>query len=294
VAADRKFTATYLYAKEAALLKQRLFDSGYRITGPDDAFSATGQDISVTYHKTGTLLVQGKAVGLFLDKFLKEIVGARYDKPVIGSDEAGKGDYFGPLVVAAVWADRWAAESLLEAGVQDSKKLSDQAVARISAEVIATCPHSLVAIGPKRYNDLHARLHNLNKILAWAHARAIENVLEQRECSLAITDQFGDPALVTNALMEKGKKLRLEQKPKAERELPVAAASILARAEFLKALGSLEKSYNMHFPKGATEVEDAGRKFVKTYGEEKLKQVAKWHFKTTKKILAGRQLGFGQ
>ncbi len=294
MATDRTFTATYLHAQEAALLKQRLLDAGYRLTGPDDSFSAIGQDVSATYHKTGTLLVQGKAVQLFLDAFLKEIVGARYDKPVIGSDEAGKGDYFGPLVVAAAWADRWAAEALLEAGVQDSKKLSDAAVARIADEIITACPHSVIAIGPKRYNELHARLHNLNKILAWAHARAIENVLEQRDCTLAVIDQFGDPALVTDALMEKGKKLHLRQEPRAERELVVAAASILARAEFLKQLKELEKLYSMRFPKGAFEVEDAGRQFVKTYGEDKLPQVAKWHFKTTKKILGGEQLELGQ
>jgi ribonuclease HIII len=294
VAKDSTSNSTYLNPREASELRRRLLDSGYRVTGEAGAFTAIGQDVSATYYKTGTLLVQGKAAQLFVDQFLKELIGARYEEPLIGSDEAGKGDYFGPLVIAAAWVDRWSAEVLLDAGVQDSKKLSDQSVSRIAAEIIAACPHSVIAIGPERYNKLHGQMHNLNKILAWAHARAIENVLEQRECGLALTDQFGDPALVEGALMEKGKKLRLEQKPHAERELAVAAASILARAEFLKRLSLLEKQYNMHFPKGATEVEDAGRQFVKTYGEDKLHLVAKWHFKTTKKILGGKQLDFGQ
>lgn len=292
--AERTSITTYLQPQEASALRQRLLDSGYRVTGGADSFSAVGQDVNAAYYKTGNLLVQGKATQLFLDQFLKEIVGARYAEPVIGSDEAGKGDYFGPLVIAAVRVDRWAAESLLEAGVQDSKKLSDQAVAVAAAEIVACCPHSVVAIGPQRYNELYGRMHNLNKMLAWAHARAIENVLEQQDCALAITDQFGDPALVEKALMEKGRKLRLEQKPRAECELPVAAASVLARAEFLKGLQSLEKRYKMHFPKGASEVEDAGREFVKTHGEDKLPEVAKWHFKTTKKILGGTQLEFGR
>lgn len=291
---DITSTVTYLYPQEASALRQRLLDSGYRVEGAAESFSVSGQDLSATYYKTGSLLVQGKGTPLFLDEFLKEIVGARYDEPVIGSDEAGKGDYFGPLVVAAVLVDRWAAESLLEAGVQDSKKLSDQAVSRIEAEIIACCPHSVIAVGPKRYNDLHAQMHNLNKILAWAHARAIENVLEQRDCGLAITDQFGDPALVEGSLMEKGKKLRLDQRTQAERELPVAAASILARAEFIKRLDSLGKQYSIHLPRGASDVEDAARKFVKTYGEDKLYEVAKWHFKTTKRVLSGEQLEFGQ
>lgn len=294
VAGNNKSASTYLKPEEAAALRQRLLDNGYRVTGGADSFSAVGQDVNASYYKTGTLLVQGKATQLFLDGYLKEIVGARYDEPVIGSDEAGKGDYFGPLVVAAVCVDRWSAEALLDAGVQDSKKLSDEAVSRAASEIIASCPHSVVAIGPERYNDLYSRMHNLNRLLAWAHARAIENVLEQRDCKLAITDQFGDPALVEKALMEKGRKLALEQKPKAEQELPVAAASILARAEFLKRLGALDKQYGMHFPKGASDVEEAGRKFVREHGEDKLHMVAKWHFKTTGKILGGSQLEFGQ
>ncbi len=294
MANDIKSTVTYLYPQEASTLRKRLLDSGYRVEGGDDSFSASGQDLNATYYKTGSLLVQGKGTQLFLDQFVKEIVGARYDEPVIGTDEAGKGDYFGPLVVAAVLVDRWAAESLLEAGVQDSKKLSDQAVSRIEAEIVACCPHSVVALGPKRYNDLHAQMHNLNKILAWAHARAIENVLEQRECGRALTDQFGDPALVEGSLMEKGKKLRLNQYPHAERELPVAAASILARAEFIKRLEALGRQYSIRLPRGASDVEDAAHKFVKTHGEEKLYEVAKWHFKTTKRVLSGEQLEFGQ
>lgn len=287
-------TVTYLRPEEVSVLRQRLHDSGYSITGPPESFSAVGQNLNARYYKTGKLVVQGRATPIFLDQFLKEIVGARYEQPVVGSDESGKGDYFGPLVVAAVWVDRWAAETLLEASAQDSKNLSDASATRTAVEIAASCPHSVIAIGPKRYNELYDRMHNLNKILAWAHARAIENVLDQRECALAITDKFGDPALVEKALMEKGKKLYLTQEPHAERELPVAAASILARAEFLKRLSSLGKQYSMHFPKGATDVEDAARKFVKTYGEEKLRQVAKWHFKTTKKVLTGKQLGFGQ
>jgi len=280
---------TYLSPAEAALLREQLLEHGYRVSG-EGGFSAVGQDVTAQYYSTGSLLVQGKAIEDFLDQFLKEIVCGRYAEPVVGTDEAGKGDYFGPLVVAAVWADRWAAETLLEAGVQDSKRLSDDAIRRIAPEIIAACPHSVISIGPERYNDLHSRMHNVNLILAWAHARALENVLEKRESSRAITDKFANSSVVEKALMEKGRKVHLTQITKAERELPVAAASILARSEFVKGLEALEKTYGMHFPKGATIVEDAGRTFVKEFGEESLQKVAKWHFKTTKKILGGRQL----
>ena len=285
--AAKNSIATYLSSEEAAGLRQRLEGCGYRVTGDSGSFTAAGMQVTVRYYKNGTLLVQGKATPLFLDQFLKEVVGERYAEPAIGTDEAGKGDYFGPLVVAGVWADRWAAEALLEAGVQDSKKISDQAAARLAVEVKTACPHSVVVVGPRRYNELYSQMHNLNKMLAWAHARVIENVLGQRRCGLAITDQFGDPALVESSLMEKGKNLKLVQKPGAERELPVAAASILARAEFLERLEALGKQYGLRLPKGASEVVEAGRKFVQMHGADKLSLVAKWHFKTTGEVLGG-------
>ena len=281
---------TYLNEAEARELARRLYEAGYRLEGAGPAFRAEGQDVKATRYPTGSLLVQGRATRMFVEQFLKDIVGARYDEPAVGSDEAGKGDYFGPLVVAAVWVDRWAAETLLEEGVQDSKKLSDAAAGRMAVEIEASCPHSVVSIGPQRYNELHDGMRNVNKILAWAHARAIENVLAKRAAGSVITDKFAPDRVVREALMERGRKARLVQKTRAERELPVAAASILARARFLRDLEALEKKFNLRLPKGATHVEEAGRRFVKTHGEEKLRLVAKLHFKTTGRILAGRQL----
>ncbi len=168
----------------------------------------------------------------------------------IGSDESGKGDYFGPLVIAAAFV-------------------------------------TPDAIGPQRYNELYEKIRNLNKLLAWGHARALENLLEQVNCDLAIADQFGDERFILNALLEKGKRIRLVQRPKAEEDLAVAAASILARAEFLTRLRRLSDEVGTSLPKGASpSVELAARMVVKKHGRERLSTIAKMHFKTTLAVLA--------
>jgi ribonuclease HIII len=150
------------------------------------------------------------------------------------------------------------------------------------------CRHSVVAIGPQRYNDLYAKIRNLNRLLAWGHARALENILEDTDCTLAISDQFGDERFILNALLEKGKRIRLIQRPKAEDDLAVAAASILARAEFLIRLARLSDEVGTALPKGASPaVELAARMVIKKHGRERLATVAKLHFKTTQAVIAG-------
>ena len=204
----------------------------------------------------------------------------------IGIDESGKGDYFGPLVIAAVFVTPVLEQDLALMQVRDSKKISDERILEMAPDIRLLCPHSLVAIGPQRYNELYAKIKNLNRLLAWGHARALENLLQQVECDLAIADQFGDERLILNALQVKGKQIRLVQRTKAESDLAVAAASILARAEFLQRLDRLSQELNTTLPKGASPaVELAGRMVVKKYGRDRLGTVAKLHFKTTKQVL---------
>jgi len=213
----------------------------------------------------------------------------------IGTDESGKGDFFGPLVIAAVLVDQRKAKDLLLMGVRDSKKLSDSTIEKLSEQIRTTYIHSLVVIGPERYNQLYERMKNLNRILAWGHARVIENILAKADCKRAVTDQFGDERFVKNALMEKGKDLRLEQRPRAEEDIAVAAASILARAEFVRRLNRISEEISYHLPKGASsEVEKAGRVLVEKEGEEILRKVAKVHFKTAKAIIEGVKGSRGQ
>jgi ribonuclease HIII len=206
----------------------------------------------------------------------------------IGIDESGKGDYFGPLVIAAVFVTPASEQDLALMQVRDSKKISDGRILDMAPDVRLVCPHSVVAIGPQRYNELYAKINNLNRLLAWGHARALENLLQQVDCDLAIADQFGDERLILNALQEKGKQIRLVQRTRAEADLAVAAASILARAEFLLRLQRLSEDVRTALPKGASAaVELAGRMVVRKYGEDRLGTVAKLHFKTTKQVLAG-------
>lgn len=203
----------------------------------------------------------------------------------IGIDESGKGDYFGPLVIAAAHVTAEIEPELRLMEVRDSKKISDGRVLEIARDLRQVCKHSIVTIGPQKYNELYPKFRNLNRLLAWGHARALENLLEQVDCPLAIADQFGDERFVLNALLEKGKKIQLVQRTKAEEDLAVAAASILARAEFLHRLKRLSEEVGMTLPKGATHVELAARMVVKKHGEAKLGMVAKLHFKTTKSVL---------
>jgi len=204
----------------------------------------------------------------------------------IGTDESGKGDYFGPLVIAAVYVDPIALEYLSQLSVRDSKAVTDKRVLDMSRRIRANCVYSIVSVGPQRYNELQAQMGNLNRLLAWGHARALENILLEIDCKRAITDQFGDERFVLDALLEKGKHIELVQKPKAESDIAVAAASILARAEFLRRLDELSQSVGMPLPKGAShKVEATARKLVENHGPNVLRGVAKVHFKTTQRVI---------
>jgi ribonuclease HIII len=206
----------------------------------------------------------------------------------IGSDESGKGDFFGPLVIAAFFMPDGQEEVLRELGVKDSKRTSDARCREIAETLKRGYPnHSVVTIGPEKYNELYGKLRNLNRLLAWGHARAIENILERVPAGKAVTDQFGDEKFVRNALLKKGREIDLVQMPRAEEDVAVAAASILARAEFLTRLHFLSKDVGVELPKGASDlVEAAAVKLVREKGPDILAKVAKTHFKTTVRVLA--------
>jgi ribonuclease HIII len=206
----------------------------------------------------------------------------------IGSDESGKGDFFGPLVVAAFFLPEGQERVLHKLGVKDSKRTSDARCREIAAALRRGYPfHSVVAIGPEKYNELWGKLRNLNRLLAWGHARAIENILERVPAGQAVTDQFGDEKFVRDALLKKGREIELVQMPRAEEDAAVAAASILARAEFLSRLRFLSKDVGIELPKGASgQVEAAAVRLVREKGPDILGKVAKIHFKTTIRVLA--------
>ncbi|MCD6491831.1 MAG: ribonuclease HIII, partial [Candidatus Korarchaeota archaeon] len=206
---------------------------------------------------------------------------------IIGTDESGKGDFFGPLVIAGVYADsEKTLQKLSELGVRDSKKLSDNQILKLAKEIRKICKYDIVVISPLRYNELYDKMNNLNKLLAWGHARVIENLLSVTNCEYVVSDQFGDEFFIKEALMERGKGVILEQRPKAEENIVVAAASIIARDKFLQELKKLSRRYSIRFPKGSSKnVIHVAKKFISLYGVERLKEVAKVHFRTMEELI---------
>ncbi len=203
----------------------------------------------------------------------------------IGTDESGKGDFFGPLVIAGVLVDEKSAKIFTDLGIKDSKKLSDKKMLVMAAEIKKNAPHSIIAISNGKYNELYANIKNLNKLLAWGHARAIENILNSNTCEYALSDKFGDESLIKNALMKNGQSIRLEQMVRAESDIAVAAASVLARATFVQKMENMENIYGIKFPKGCSGlVKTAATEFIQKFGKQRLHEVCKTHFKTYNEV----------
>jgi ribonuclease HIII len=204
----------------------------------------------------------------------------------IGLDESGKGDYFGPLVIGAVYVDEQTENKLIKIGVRDSKLLTDNRMLAMAEEIKAMCLNFVVPVEPKRYNELYDKIHNLNRLLAWGHAWTLENMLEKVPCNLAVIDQFADESYVRKALREKGRQIILVQQPRAEEDVAVAAASILARARFVQQLEQLSRRIGKTLPNGASDplIVTVGRELVAKHGKDILAEIAKLHFKTTEMI----------
>ncbi len=270
---------------------------------PHTRIAVSIPDCRINLYNSGKLLIQGKSAEEWIaftlePEILKEAVIGYEDfhdpeafEPHMGIDESGKGDFFGPLVIASAYVDRELVEKLKEMGVRDSKKITSDNVAINLARDIRNllgdrC--AMVTIGPRSYNRMYTKIQNVNKMLAWGHARAIENLLEKvPDCPRALSDKFGPTHQIERALFEKGKKIQLDQRTKAESDPAVAAASILARAGFIYALRKMGKELNFEVPKGAsTKVRREAEKLVAHRGPGILLDTAKCHFQTTDKVLA--------
>jgi ribonuclease HIII len=278
-------------------LRKDLIDQGFTLTTPAyTVFSAKKKGISCTLYTSGKLMVQGKEMDEFMRFYMEpqilQTFTYSYPEPMdflerIGVDEAGKGDFFGPLCIAAVYADREKIQALLTLKIRDSKTLSDSTVIALASKIKAICPHALVILKPKTYNQLYARFQNLNRLLAWGHATAIVELVQQTHCKRVIIDQFANETIVLDAIKQKKVDVELTQRHRAESDLVVAASSILARAAFLQGLYDLRLFYKIQFPKGASqEVIRIGKAFCTKYNSSSLEDVAKLHFKTLQVILA--------
>ena len=177
------------------------------------------------------------------------------------------------------------AQLFMDLGIKDSKKISDKKILELEKHIKANAVHSIVAISNQRYNELYSNIKNLNKLLAWGHARVIENIAEKHECEYALSDKFGDENLIKSALMKNGRNIRLEQMVRAESDVAVAAASVLARAAFVQKIKAMEDTYGITFPKGcAPQVKTAAKEFIDKYGKDRLHEVCKTHFKTYNEV----------
>jgi ribonuclease HIII len=175
---------------------------------------------------------------------------------------------------------------MVKAGVRDSKRVSDKKAVELSRWISTHFVHSVVTIGPEKYNQLYGRIRNLNKLLAWGHSRVIENVAEENEIEVAISDKFGRDDFIEKALMAKGRKLQVRQEVRAESIAQVAAASILARAAFIQNMEKLSGLYGMEIPKGAgAPVDKVAAALIARYGKEALDKIAKIHFKNYLKAI---------
>lgn len=282
----------------APKLQEDLESQGFTFTKPlYTIFSANKTGVSCTLYTSGKLTVQGKGkdefISFYLEPEILKSVAYSYPEtevdltPRIGGDEAGKGDFFGPLCIAAVQADENGIKELLKLGVRDSKQMTDKIMLSLAPKIRAAAAVSVVRISPIKYNEMYNNFKNLNHLLAWGHATAISELVEKTGCKTALIDQFTAEPLVANALAKKGIKINLTQRPRAEEDPVVAAASIMARAAFVDGIDALSKEIGFTLPKGASsQVLDAGRKLVQKEGRAILEHVAKLHFKTTQQIVS--------
>jgi ribonuclease HIII len=288
---------------QAAALKDLLQRQGYKFREvPYARFAAEKDKLNAVFYESGKLVLQGKGTQEFIEfvlepEILKEarlgyeaVLNPELLLPRLGVDESGKGDFFGPMCVAGVYVNESVIQSWKDSGIRDSKNIGSDKKIKELAELIRKtpgCVTTVVPIGNEAYNRLYSKMKSVNTLLAWGHARVIENLMGQRHQMnpppvRAISDQFAaNKETVAGALMAMGREIELLQKHRAEEDLAVAAASILARHEFVTRLAGLERQYEMTFPRGASAAVDAAAKeFIAKSGVENLPKVAKMHFRT--------------
>jgi len=287
-------------------IKDFILQNFEAIIGPKDyAFwHIKNQDFSATFYNSSKFVVQGKNISLLLDKLsekfseIKNIEPTEKEKktegdfpitahplPYIGTDESGKGDFFGPLCVAGVLIEEKNLQMFIDLGIKDSKTLKDSDMIRMAQQIQKHSTYSVISMSNAKYNELYANFKNLNKLLAWGHARVIENILEKVPCKYALSDKFGDESLIKNALLKNGRTIQLDQRVRAESDIAVAAASVLARATFVQKMKTMENFYGLKFPKGCNNiVKTHAKEFINKYGRERLIEVCKAHFKTYNEV----------
>jgi ribonuclease HIII len=260
--------------------------------------------VNLVLYTSGKLVVQGKGTAewiefVFEPQVLQSVTAptasdqdspsAAAPLPRIGIDESGKGDFFGGMAIAAFRLTTKLTADLDQLGIRDSKRIkSDDKIARIASAIRDAAPENceVMLLTPETYNSLVKKMGSVNRVLAWAHATVLENLLERHpDTQHAVADQFGPEHQIQSALKSKGKAITLVQRHRAESDPAVAAASILARDAFVKQLKDLADLTGCRLPPGATHVRPAGEEMVTRLGPEILTRIAKTHFRTTRQVL---------
>ena len=301
----------YASRRSWQIVEEKEIDFGYRVVLYDGLTRN-----NVDFYPSGKILVQGKQGALWdeLGRWREERNTAAVQKTgkvtlpfeemppveraitapiaqptarermVLG--EAGKEDYFGPLVISAIHVDVWAEAQFSMLGIHDNTPLSDELLLAKAEEIKAICPYTLVAIGPRRYNEAFAKVQRQDSVWAWGNVRAIEAMLEKTTCNMVVARQFGDKAIIETALGKKERRIALEQSADPQVDSAVAAASIVAEAEYVRYMDQVAQRVGQQLPRGAVDqaIIAVGREIVAKGGKEALGEVAKLHFELTQKI----------
>lgn len=282
-------------------IKQELLDQGFTPNTPPPyaLFSSKRAGLSCIFYASGKLMLQGKAQEIesfslpclipYLDQKEEhpssKALLPKISEGYIGVDEAGKGDFFGPLCVAALFADEALVKQMAIWGVKDSKKLSDTEICQLASKIKEKAKHVIITLLPETYNPLYAKYGNLNHMLAAGHASAIAQLQRLTGAKTALSDQFANESVLKKAVAHEKLTINLLQRTHAESDPVVAGASILARDAFLTGMDTLSTIVKQQLPKGATHVKKAAIEIAKKQGLETLNKCCKIHFKTYREII---------
>lgn len=300
---------TKLSPSEGTLLREHLKGTGFEFSStPYALFTASRPKLRCTLYTSGKLVLQGKGVSEFIEFTLEpnlgrffqrpepSVIGAKKKKtsnldadhlPKIGQDEAGKGDLFGPLCVSALYVSEREKKGLQALQIRDGKTIKDQTLRQLAVEIKALCPHATSVLAPSLYNERYEKCLNLNTLLARAHAQIFQNLSQKTHCQRVLIDQFAYPKVLLKEFHHLGLPTQdVQQRVRAEDDLAVACASILARDAFLQWLEEKSREIGFPLPKGAGQVAfEVAVSIFKERGAECLQKLTKWHFKTIKEVL---------
>lgn len=280
------------------LCEERGFDA---YTVPYAQFAFRGNRFNLVQYQSGKLVLQGQGASDFLTFTIEPqitqlplqgndvVYHPEWFEPHAGLDESGKGDFFGPVVTACVIADPKAIQAFQNLGVRDSKRItSDAAIFTLERKIRDQATVEVMSLSMEKYNELYVRFgRNLNRLLGWLHSCSLEHALQRHYVSTGMLDQFSKQPIVQNMIQRKFPEFLLKMETKAERDPVVAAASIVARAAYVRQMEALSKELGEPLLKGASgRVKEQGRTIFQKLGAEGLARFCKTHFKTFSEICA--------